>query len=98
MRSVFSQVGGVVRSLYSFWDVRYTIFRATNARVIPIRIWPLGARPAPGYRMHKILRRMHNSRLQGRLRLLLAGRQRLARGGDVFGRLQSARVRKGQWG
>lgn len=92
MRSVFSQVEGVVHFLYHFWEVRYTIFRATNSRDIPIRNWVLGARATPGYRMHKILCRMYNSRSQGRNAHLLARRQRLARGVELSGETQSARV------
>lgn len=41
--SVFSQVEGVMHSLYPPREVRYTIFRATKTRDIPIYVWALGA-------------------------------------------------------
>lgn len=88
---IFAGRGGIF-SLYLFREVRYTIFRATNSRDTPIRFWPFGARATPGYRMRKSSRRMHNSRLRGGNAHLLARRQGLARGVELVGETQSARV------
>lgn len=81
-----------MHSLYLSREVRYTIFRATKTRVIPIRDWSLGASVTPCYRMHKISHDLNNFRSQGENGHLLARRQRLARGVELAGETQSARV------
>lgn len=90
--SVYSQVEDAVRCLYLSGEVRYTIFRATKTRDIPTSFRALGALPTSGCRMHKILRLVRNSRSQGGNGHLLARRQRLARGVELAGETQSARV------
>ena len=43
VRSISSQVDDGVSFVSSSLGVRYTIFRATKTRVVPIHIWPLGS-------------------------------------------------------